>query len=96
MSPQPAANNTEVGSVGARQIERAKRLEAERARIMKAIGANREFLRGLALNEELTPEQEDWVEDFYPTKEKGERRSAEEIERTKLAKAEARKAAQAK
>jgi hypothetical protein len=90
MSPQPAA--TEKAETSAeRQIARAKHLEKTRAEVMKHIGANREYLRLMAVNGELTEDQEDWLEAFYPSKEKGERRTAEEIERTRAIKQEARK-----
>jgi hypothetical protein len=78
------------GSSAARQVERAKQLERDRDKLMKQIAANRTYLRLMAQNDELTNDQEDWLEDFYPTKEKGEQRSAEEIEATRRAKAAAR------
>lgn len=91
MSPQPAAPAAPQTSAD-KQIVRANALERERADVMKRIASNREYLRLMADNDELTDEQEDWLEAFYPLKEKGERRSEEDIERTRKAKEAARKA----
>jgi len=73
-----------------RQFLRAHALEADRADVMKKIASNREYLRLMADNDELSGDIADWLEDFYPQKEKGERRSDDEIERTRRAKAAAR------
>lgn len=106
MSPQPAAApqtdpfaklRAEIEAVpeedrspGERQFIRANLLEQERTRIMKQISSNREYLRLMDANEELSPELGEWLEDFYPLKERGEQRSEDEIERTRKAKAAAR------
>jgi hypothetical protein len=88
MSPQPTAAPAETSAQ--KQIRRAKELEGQRAKLSKSIAANREYLRLMDANDELDEEQADWLEDFYPQKEKGDRRSEEEIERTRKVKAEAR------
>lgn len=81
MSEQTAAD---------RQIARAKSLERERGELMDRITANRDYLRLMDKNEELTSEQGDWLDVFYPIKERGEQRSKEEVEATRKAKEEAR------
>jgi hypothetical protein len=73
-----------------KQIARALRLEQERSETMKKIAANREYLRLMEENEELEDDEADWLDDFYPQKEKGQQRSEDEIERTRKAKAVAR------
>jgi hypothetical protein len=90
MSPQPTAPAAAQTSAD-RQIARAKSLERERAELQKRISANREYLRLMDDNEELTDDQADWLEAFYPQKEKGERRSQEDIGRTRKAKEAARR-----
>lgn len=74
-----------------RQIARAKGLERERADLMERIGKNRDYLRLMDANEELTADQAEWLDAFYPVKEKGEQRTKEEIEATRKAKEDARK-----
>lgn len=73
-----------------RQFIRAQDLERDRAELMKRIAANREYLRLMGANDELSDDLADWLADFYPEKEKGEKRNADEVERTRLAKAAAR------
>lgn len=73
-----------------KQVARAVRLERERSVTMKKIAANREYLRLMEENEELNDDEADWLDDFYPQKEKGQQRSDDEIERTRKAKAAAR------
>lgn len=75
---------------GEKQVARAIRLERERSDVMKRIAANREYLRLMEENEELGEDEADWLDDFYPQKEKGQQRSDDEIERTRKAKAAAR------
>lgn len=87
MPPVAAAPQTSAE----KQIARANALERDRSELMKKIGSNREYLRLMADNDELTEAQEDWLDAFYPQKEKGERRSEEDIERTRKAKEAARK-----
>lgn len=77
-------------TTGQKQIARALALESERGAIMKKIAANRTYLRLMEENEELTDAEADWLDDFYPQKEKGQQRSEDEIERTRKAKAAAR------
>lgn len=74
-----------------RQIVRAGDLERERASLMEKIGKNRDYLRLMDANEELTEEEGQWLETFYPTKEREIRRSKEDIEATRQARKEARK-----
>ena len=73
-----------------KQIARAKQLEKERAALMQKIAANRDYLRLMHRNEALTEEQGDWLDEFYPLKEKSKRRSKEEVEATRKAKLAAR------
>lgn len=72
-----------------RQIERAKVLEKQRAELQTSIGKNRDYLRLMDANEELTADESAWLQKFYPEKERGSRRSEDEIKATR----EARKAA---
>lgn len=89
MSPQPAVAPP-VETAADRQIARAKDLEKERFELSKRITANRDYLRLMDQNEELSSEQGVWLDTFYPLKEKGERRSKEDIDATRKAKLEAR------
>lgn len=73
-----------------KQILRAQSLERDRSDVMKRIAANREYLRLMEENEELEDDEADWLDDFYPQKEKGAQRSEDEVERTRKAKAAAR------
>lgn len=73
-----------------RQIIRALTLEKERSEHQTKVSKNRDYLRLMDANEELTAEQGEWLDAFYPLKEKGEQRSKDEIERTRKAKEEAR------
>lgn len=91
MSPQPKNQPVAEQTAAERQIERAKDLERQRAELGEKIAKNRDYLRLMDANEELTEEQGTWLDAFYPVKEKGERRSKEEIERTRKVKEEARK-----
>lgn len=81
---------TEKRSSAQKQILRAVRLEGERADVLKRVAANREYLRLMDENEELEDDEADWLEDFYPSKEKGAQRSNDEIERTRKVRAAAR------
>lgn len=92
-TPKPdAAAATDAPQTAAdRQIARAKSLERERAELGERISANRDYLRLMDKNDELTAEQGEWLDAFYPVKEKGEQRSKEEIEATRKVKEEARK-----
>jgi hypothetical protein len=87
MPPVPTAPQTDAE----KQIERALHLERERADLMNRIGKNREYLRLMDANDALTDAQGEWLDKFYPLKEKGERRSQEDILATREAKMAARK-----
>ena len=95
--PQPSTNPTPASAPAheptpaERQIERAKTLEKERATLMEKISANRTYLRLMASNDELSADQVKWLNVFYPEKERGERRSAADIEATRKAREAARK-----
>jgi len=86
----PTVPNIEGQSEAERQIARAKALEKERAELQGRITKNRDYLRLMDDNESLTAEQGKWLDGFYPLKEKGERRSKEDIEATRKLKSEAR------
>lgn len=77
-------------STAERQIKRALVLEKTRAEHQDKISKNRDYLRLMDGNEELTEEQGAWLDSFYPVKEKGEQRTKEEIELTRKAKERAR------
>ena len=88
--PQPAAT---ADSYVARKIQQAKSLEKRRAELQDEISANRRQLRDMDKTGDLTAEQANWLEDFYPTKERGASRSKDDITATRKAKEAARKAA---
>ena len=75
-----------------RQIGRAMKLERERSELQARIASNRDYLRLMDKNEELSNDQGAWLDAFYPQKEKGTRRDKDDVERTRLIKAAARKA----
>ena len=74
-----------------KQIVRAHALEGERSALQEKVAKNREYLRLMEANDELTADQIAWRKLFYPDKEKGERRSKEDIEATRQARKAARK-----
>lgn len=74
-----------------RQITRALDLERQRAELGEKITANRDMLRLLDKAGELSDDQGNWLDVFYPEKEKGTNRSKDEIEATRKAKEAARK-----
>jgi hypothetical protein len=74
-----------------RQIARAIELEIDRANIGEDITANRDYIRLMEKNDELTPVQVKWRKIFYPDKVKGKQRSDDEIEATRKLKVQARK-----
>lgn len=82
---------TSGDSPGARQVKRAMRLEGEVAKIRKQVDDNRKYLRLMDANEELSEAQADFLDVFYPEKEKGERRTTDQVEATRLARQAARK-----
>lgn len=88
MPQAPAAPKDETSAQ--RQIRRMGQLEKQRGDLMQLIAANRDYLRLMAQNEELTPAEEDLLDEFYPQKEKGLTRSDDEITRTRKVKAAAR------
>src|SRR5215472_929919 len=72
-----------------KQIARAMMLEQQRATLMESIGKNRDYLRLMAANEELSEgegSQFEWLAAFYPEKEKGQVRSKVEIAATRAVK----------
>jgi hypothetical protein len=85
------ASASEGDTPAARQIKRALKLEKEISALRKRVNDNRDYLRLMHRNDELTDDQVEFVEVFYPEKEKGERRSAEEVEATRRAREAARK-----
>lgn len=89
MSPQPTTAASDL-TEAERQIQRAKDLEKEKAKLLERITANRDYLRLMDKNDALTTEQGEWLDQFYPLKEKGERRSREDIDATRKAKLAAR------
>lgn len=98
-APEPERTRTELLAAGAvepedsaeKQIARAGALERDRSELQERIGKNREYLRLMDSNEELTEEQGQWLDAFYPEKEKGNQRTKEEIEATRKVKESARK-----
>lgn len=95
MSPQPTAApsaDRAAETSAQKQIRRAKELEKARGELQKKIGANRDFLRLMEANDELTEQEAAWLSVFYPLKEKGEQRSEEEIAATRKAREAARTA----
>lgn len=102
MSPQPAAPAAApapdalkvpdgTNPMAERQIKRAMQLEFDRGELLKKINANREMLRLMAETDELSEPQEDWLDVFYPQKEKDTTRSVSEVEATRKAREAARK-----
>lgn len=94
MAPQPntATKNTDAAQAyAAVLIEQAQGLEAERAEVMERVTANRTELRLIDKQGNLSDEQGKWLDTFYPEKEKGERRSKDDIEATRKAREAARK-----
>jgi hypothetical protein len=82
---------TEGDSPASRQIKRALRLEREISTLRKNVNDNRDYLRLMDRNEELTEDQAEFLDTFYPEKEKGSTRDAAEIEATRRAREFARK-----
>lgn len=70
--------------VGERQFLRAISLEGQKASIMRQINANRGLLRTLGDTDELSDDLTDWLEEFYPTKEKDAKRDGDEVKQTRL------------
>lgn len=76
------------------QVARAIELEGRKEAINQEVTANRNFLRLMVKSKAITDEAIiDFVEDFYPLKEKDSQRSKDEVQRTRLAKESARKLA---
>jgi hypothetical protein len=92
--PQPAAAPTQTPAAeqtpAQRQIERAKSLHREQVALQKRIDANRKYLRLMRDNEELNTDEAAWLDAFYAEKERGDHRSAEQIQNTKDVKESAR------
>ena len=94
MSPQPAApvQQSPAHAYAALLIEQAQELEREGAEHAKKVTANRTALRGMDTQGNLNAEQRKFVRTWYPDKEKGSRRSKEEIKATRDLREKARKA----
>ena len=84
-------NATDGDSPGARQVRRAISLEKQISDIRERVNDNRTYLRLMDRNEELTEAQAEFVDTFYPEKEKGERRPKAETQATRRAREAARK-----
>jgi len=82
-------------NAGARQIKRAIGLEADRATLMKQITDNRDYLRLMDRTDELDEDQQEFLDVFYPEKERGSRRDQSDIEATRKAREAARKSVKA-
>lgn len=82
---------TKGDTPASRQIRRALRLEQELSKLRQSVNDNRDYLRLMDRNEELDEDQSEFLEVWYPEKEKGERRPPEEVEATRRAKSLARK-----
>lgn len=85
------AKATSGDTTGSRQVARAIQLEAQVAELREKVNDNRTYLRMMDKNDELTEDQSEFLEVFYPEKEKGERRPDSEVEATRIARALARK-----
>lgn len=81
---------TEGDSPGARQVRRAVELERQISSVREKVNDNRTYLRLMDRNEELNEAQAEFVDVFYPDKEKGERKPKEETQATRRAKLAAR------
>lgn len=106
MSPQATTTQDAQPATGSNQMAvdlviAAQKLEGRRADLLEEVSANRTLLRLLDKNGQLenatvtvdgkqvsVPE---WLDDFYPEKEKDTQRSKEEIAATQKVRAEARK-----
>ena len=71
------------------EITAAIELLRQQRDLQAEISANRDTLRLLDKRGKLSDQQGDWLDAFYPLKAKGERRSAEDIARTRQARADA-------
>lgn len=95
MSPQPTAapaqTVTHPKGSPAWLVQQARELEKERGNLMERIGANRAILRNMHKADALEADLKEFVEKFYPEKEKGVTRSADEIEATRKEREKARK-----
>lgn len=89
--PEAASTRREPETAGERQIARAEHLERENARLLKAVDANRKYLRLMDENDELTKAESAWLRDFYPQKAKGDKRSDDELDATRKVREAARK-----
>lgn len=85
------ARATEGDTPGARQVARAIRLEQQISKLREQVNDNRDYLRLMDRNEELSEAQAEFADTFYPEKEKGQVRPPEEVEATRRARAAARK-----
>jgi hypothetical protein len=94
--PQPTTTQNEVvAGSPAWLIRQALRLEREKAELLAKVNANRNLLRSLNNVGALSEQERDFVETFYPIKEKGARANEDQIARTRELRARARKGAAA-
>jgi hypothetical protein len=65
------------------QIKRAIDLEREMAEVRVRVNDNRDYLRLMKKNKAVTEAQGDFIDTWFPEKERGERRDKDEIEATR-------------
>lgn len=65
------------------QFLRAVTLEGRKAALQREINANRQFLRIMKDTDTLSDDLAEWLEVFYPTKEKDAQRSKDEVTDTR-------------
>lgn len=88
-APSPEALFDGSDAMVAEEIRAAIEMLTVQRNVQKDITDNRDTLRLLARRGKLSPVQTDWLEGFYPAKQKGERRSAEAIAKTRAYRAAA-------
>lgn len=74
-------------------VKDAIRLEGERAAVMAEISVTRDMLRNLDKTNKLNDDQAEFIDVWFPEKERGQNRSRDDIEATRRAKLAARRAA---
>ena len=82
---------TSGDTLAANEIRGAIQLEKRRSDLMKEIQDNRELLRLLDRRGTLDDDQAEFLDIFYPEKERGSRRQKDDIEATRKAREAARK-----
>jgi len=65
------------------QIKRAIELELALAAARKDVNDNREYLRLMSRNKAVNEDQQEFLDVWYPSKERGDRRDREDIEATR-------------